>query len=107
MYDEQVAEQWAVLLVRVSNQHEAHNFAWNMAEHGCAPVAVRDMARRWRAEGFLPPDFADELDAFAAGVENLLQEGATRAWPDPIGHCPECGLDLVDGHMPGCSKGPM
>lgn len=81
MTEEQVAERWAVLLVRVANQEEAPNFAWHMAERGCAPIIVRDMAQRWRNEEFQPPEFADELEAFAATIEGMLSPGAERAWP--------------------------
>lgn len=78
-YEEDVAPVWVELLSACIN-HGASNFAWHMAERGCSPAVVHDMAQRWREEEFAPPSFADDIEAFAATVEGML-EGAERAWP--------------------------
>lgn len=78
--EDDVVPAW-IKLLSACVQHEAPNFAWHMAERGCAPYSVRDMARRWREEEFVPPGFADEIEAFAVAVERQLAEGADRAFP--------------------------
>lgn len=75
-----VALAWAELLHACAEKHGAANFSWHMAERGCAPRYVRDMAQRWRDEEFAPLEFADELETFAGTVEGML-DGAERAFP--------------------------
>jgi hypothetical protein len=66
--DEQVAPAWSELIRECAEEHGTPNFAWHMAERGCAPREVRGMARRWRDEQFEPAKFAAHLDLFADAV---------------------------------------
>ena len=70
--DEQIAPRFARLLLDAALTHGAPSFAADIAEKGATPENLRLMASRWSEPGFEfePPEFADELCAFADELED-------------------------------------
>lgn len=81
-YDEQVARSWADILRFCAIELQAPNFAWHMAERGCAPASARGFAHTWLEDEFAPREFADLLEQFADQVQALLPDDAERGWPE-------------------------
>lgn len=71
MFEEDVPVEWAKILTDCAVEQGSPNFAWNLAERGCIPEDIRIMAERWREDEFTPCEWADNLDLFADGVEEL------------------------------------
>jgi hypothetical protein len=67
-----VAGRWAKLLLTAADAYDSPSFAWDLAELGCTPATARLMANRWREIPFEPRAFADQLDAFADELDELL-----------------------------------
>lgn len=70
-YDEDLAPQFARLLVKAADELSAPAFAADLAEGGATPGHVEMMADRWEEWDFEPPEFAGELREFAQSVHRL------------------------------------
>lgn len=69
-----VAVAFARLIVTAADDHGAPCFALDMAVYGCSAYNLRGLANEWKGMDFQPPEFADDLFAFASALEEFEKE---------------------------------